>query len=342
MEAFFYASIAVCGLLVVFRTLVFVVRVYLIHHPKSLPKSAGSFTKTHGAETGSETVPTHSSQPFQPFVQANEEAKSGGVRAHSEHAPAIPRYSFWFIAAFYRSSLIAKMTIAFSAVIVTFGLLTIATVYFMLASSLRSHISERARITAFAISQRVPTFFSKKNIAGLRAFLHNYVGQAGIAYVLVENRAGVILAHSFAVLPEEFQRASVPQSMQEGRPRVLKVGQRAVHEVSVAVLDGKVGAVRLGIWRDDFNAEVFQAVMPLIKLILLVVGLSIILVMYLAWKLNRPIVKLVEAAKSINTGVFDSPALDVDDPTELGALSRALERLRSSIYAARNRLTSER
>jgi HAMP domain-containing protein len=338
MEAFFYASIAVCGLLVVFRTLVFVVRVYLIQHPKSLPKSAGSFTKTHGAETGSETVPTHSSQPFQPFVQANEEAKSGGVRAHSEHAPAIPRYSFWFIAAFYRSSLIAKMTIAFSAVIVTFGLLTIATVYFMLASSLRSHISERASVTAFAISQHVPAFISNKNTAGLRAFLHNYVGQAGIAYVLVENRAGVILAHSFAVLPEEFQRASVPHSMQEDRPRVLKVGQRAVHEVSVAVLDG--GAVRLGIWRDDFNAEVFQAVMPLIKLILLVVGLSIILVMYLAWKLNRPIVKLVEAAKSISVGVFDSPQLDVNDPSELGALSRALERLRSSIYAARNRLTS--
>ena len=332
MEAFFYGSIAVCALLLVFRAIIFVVRVHLMRHRERVPEPAHGFAATAGAETASEATPTR------PFIEAGQEVKGAGFRARSEH-PTKARLSFWSVPGSYRRSLTAKMTIVFTAIIALFGLLTTATVYLALAPSLRSRIIERASISAFAISQRVPAVTSKKNIAGLGSYLRNYVAESGIAYVVVENRTGVILAHSFAVLPDEFQRS--PALTQEPGPRLLELGQRAVHEVRVPAQDGKVGAVRLGIWSDHLDAEVLQTFMPLARWILLVVGLSILAAMGLAWKLNRPIVRLVEAAKSICAGVFDSPALDVDDPTEFGALSRALERLRSSIHAAMNRLTSE-
>jgi len=57
------------------------------------------------------------------------------------------------------------------------------------------------------------------------------------------------------------------------------------------------------------------------------------------WKINRPILKLIRAAKSISIGDLDTAALDTEDPTEFGELSRALERMRSSVKAAMIRLS---
>jgi methyl-accepting chemotaxis protein len=144
------------------------------------------------------------------------------------------------------------------------------------------------------------------------------------------------------VLPAEVRLESLGERLTADKPRALQLGERAVHEVAVAASDGRVGAVRLGIWRDEVNEEISRAVTPLIQLILLVVGVGVLLAIFLAWKINRPILKLVKTARSISTGDLNAPSLDVEDPTEFGELSRALERLRSSVNAALNRLNAER
>jgi HAMP domain-containing protein len=342
MEQFFYALIGLCGLLVVFRALIFAVRIYLHERQRGRPELAKGSTTSHWTGRKYEVATGQPVQAIQEPAQVDHEARYAGARARVERRAAIFGRGFRSLAGFYGNGLTGRMIITFSAIIATFGLLTIATVYFILPSSLKSFASARASATAVHISDSVPPFVFKKDIPGLRALLRNYAGQAGVAYVLVENRAGEILAHSFAKLPKEVERESPHETGREGSPPVLKVGQRAVHEVTVPVLDGRVGAVRLGIWHDHFNAEIPRTVTPLIKLILLVIGVGVILAAYLAWKINRPIVKLVKAAKSISTGDLDGPSLDVEDPTEFGELSRALERLRASVNAAMNRLNAER
>ncbi|MGH7794786.1 MAG: HAMP domain-containing protein [Candidatus Binatia bacterium] len=337
MEVVFYALIGVCALLLALRVIIFAIRVYRNERPRVRPELPVSSRATWRAENTYEAVPL---EPFQPILSAGHderEAKHSDTRAR--------RRRVWRglgSTVFYGQGLTGKMVISFSAIIATFGLLAIATVYFTLTSSLKRHASERASVTAVNIRDSVPEFVFKKDISGLRALLRNYASQKGVAYVLVENGAGKILAHSFAVLPEEVKRESLHASVPEDRPRALQVGQRAVHEVAAPVSDGRVGGVRLGIWRDEVNDEVFWTVMPLVKLILFVIGVGILLAIFLAWKINRPIRKLVKAAKSISTGDLTAPSLDVEDPTEFGELSRALERLRSSVNAAMNRLNAER
>jgi len=340
MEQFFYALIGVCGLLVVLRAVIFALRIYLNERQRGRLDLAKGSTTTDWTEREYEIAPGQPVQAIQEPAQVDREAQHAGARL--ERRAAILRRSFRSLAGFYGNGLTGRMIITFSAIIATFGLLTIATVYFTLTSSLKSYASARASLTAVNISDSVPPFVFKKDIPGLRALLRNYAGQAGVAYVLVENRAGELLAHSFAKLPKEVERESLHETGREGSPRVLKVGQRAVHEVTVPVLDGRVGAVRLGIWHDHFNGEISRTVSPLIKLILWVIGAGVIMAAYFAWKINRPIVKLVKAAKSISTGDLDAPSLDVEDPTEFGELSRALERLRASVNAAMNRLNAER
>jgi HAMP domain-containing protein len=340
MEAFFYASIGACGLLLLLRVIIFVIRAYRDERRRGPARSTGSFVPARKAENESDAV----LQPFQSILpRGDDDDKPKQPDGHARPGrAALDFYRGLVSAVFYGHGLTGRMIIAFSAIIASFGLLTIATVYFTLTASLERHALDRARVTAVNIRDTVPAFLFKKDISGLRAFLRNYAGQGGVAYVLVENSGAKVLAHSFAVLPEEVRRESLGERLTADKPRELQLGERAVHEMAVAASDGRVGAVRLGIWRDEVNEEISRAVTPLIQLILLVVGVGVLLAIFLAWKINRPILKLVKTARSISTGDLNAPSLDVEDPTEFGELSRALERLRSSVNAALNRLNAER
>jgi HAMP domain-containing protein len=340
MEVFFYASIGVCGLLLLLRVVIFIIHAYRDERPRERARLAASSAPAWKAESKYDVV----LQPFEPILpRGDDDAKAilsgSGARLRRATLDFCRGLGSTIL---HGHGLTGRMIIAFSAIIASFGLLTIATVYFTLTASLERHALDRARVTAVNIRDTVPAFLFKKDISGLRAFLGNYAGQGGVAYVLVENRAGKVLAHSFAVLPEEVRRESLQEPLTADKPRQLQLGERAVHEVAVAASDAKVGAVRLGIWRDEVNEEISRAVTPLVQLILLVVGVGVLLAIFLAWKINRPILKLVKTARSISTGDLNAPSLDVEDPSEFGELSRALERLRSSVNAAMNRLNAER
>ena len=163
-----------------------------------------------------------------------------------------------------------------------------------------------------------------------------------VAYVVVQNRAGRIFAHSFSVLPEEIQNEPALSTAQTQSLRSFRLGEGIVDELAVPVLDGQAGVVRLGLWRDEIATEIDRTVQPIVKLLLLVVGAGVLVAIYLAWRINRPILRLVRTAQRISSGDLDAPSLGTEDGSEFGELSRALERMRSSIKAALLRLNDER
>jgi methyl-accepting chemotaxis protein len=114
-----------------------------------------------------------------------------------------------------------------------------------------------------------------------------------------------------------------------------------VYEISVPILEGQIGAARVGIWEDDVNAEIGEMLAPVLKLITLVVIAGILLAVFLVRRINRPIMRLISSAERISHGDLDVPSIGTDDRSEFGELSRALERLRSSVRAAMIRLGAE-
>jgi two-component system sensor histidine kinase VicK len=216
-----------------------------------------------------------------------------------------------------------------------FGLLVVSAVYVTLTFSLRKHILERARIMALNVSDGAPGYILKNSAPGLRELLRKHANRPELAYIMVENRGGEIFSHSFAVLPDEIRGAS---SNGDPAERTLQLGGGAVHEVSVPIMDGRIGKVRVGVWRDRVDAEIHAAVIPLVKLLIAVVGCAMALAVFLAWRINRPIFRLVRTAKAISAGDLDVPSVRIEDPTEFSELSRALERMRSSVKAAMTRL----
>ena len=239
----------------------------------------------------------------------------------------------------YMQSLSGRMVTTFTCIVAMLGLVTITLVYFTVKSSLRYHAIERARVTAINVSDSAAGYILKKNAKGMRELLQKRTNRSELAYILVQNNSKKIYAHTFEVLPEELENASSEVGGQGERS--LRLGGAAVIEVSVPILEGRSGTVRIGIWQKEIDGEISRAITPLIKALSLVVIGAILMAIYLAWKINRPIVRLVRSAQKISDGDLDAPSFGTADKTEFGELARALERMRSSIKAALARLSDQ-
>jgi two-component system sensor histidine kinase VicK len=229
------------------------------------------------------------------------------------------------------------MVVTFTGIMTMLGLVTIAVVYFTVKSSLRYHAIERARVTAINVSDSAAGYILKKNAKGMRDLLQKSTNRSELAYILVQNNSKKIYAHTFDVLPEELENASSKVGGQGERS--LRLDGGPVIEVSVPILEGRSGTVRIGIWQKEIDREISRAITPLIKALFLVVIGGILMAIYLAWKINRPIARLVRSAQKISNGDLDAPSFGTADKTEFGELARALERMRSSIKAALARLS---
>lgn len=327
IKLFFYATLGVCGLLIVIRILVFLISLARKEDGWRQKESLGPSMRGRDKLTPA--------APRVPDLRA-------GLRAGRDNWEAKPPRQnlpgrFVSPTVFSGHGLTGRMIAAFAAIVATFGLLAISTVYIAFTSALQSHAAQRARVTALALSDQVPAYVFENNISGLREFLRQHASRPGVAYALVENRAGEILTHSFTGLSAEV-KSQPPLVDGSQKWRVLDIDQGAVYEVTVQILEGQLGVLRLGIWRDGVDAEIFRTVLPIVKLIALTIGFGILLTIFLAWKINRPILRLVRAARLISSGDLDTPAPGVEDTTEFGELSRAFERMRSSIKAAMTRL----
>ena len=232
-----------------------------------------------------------------------------------------------------------KMLLAFTGTAALFGFCTLTVVYFSLTSSLREHQLQRATVLAVNVSDAAAGFVVARKTADLDALVRKSAGTAATAYIIVEDRQGAVAAHSVATLPDELQPLLDRQPPRQTQRRTLTFGGRTVYETAVPLLDGQAGAVRVGLWAEEVDAEIRRAITPVIFSILAVIAGGVICSIYLVWQINRPIVKLVRIASHISRGELDIPLSGTHDPGEFGELSRSLERMRSSVKAAMTRLT---
>ena len=91
--------------------------------------------------------------------------------------------------------------------------------------------------------------------------------------------------------------------------------------------------------------EVFSAVDEADRYALVTVGITIAVVLVLAFvlagRLTRPIVSLTSAADSMSRGVFDETIAETDRNDEIGALARSIERMGMSIKVAVHRMRTQ-
>jgi HAMP domain-containing protein len=340
LDLIFYAVLGACGGLLVLRAVVSAVRIARIER---LARSQATnddhiSTSARPSKPAAEALgPARSLEiraPAAPVGVVTERSLSGAPRSDATHWLS----TRWLRLVPYGLGLTGKMIFTITAIIAAFGSLMLVLVYFTVASSLTKQSIQRARLIALNVSDSLPAYLFKKDAARLREFLRKYASRPGMAYIVVEGRKGEIVSHSFAALPPQVQNIVPSDHAQSAGQRLFRLGDAMVHEVSVPVLEGPIGAVRVGIWKGQIDDEISKTLIPIVKFIALVFCGGILMASFLTWRITRPIVRLVRTARRVSEGELDVPSLSVDDIDEFGELSRSFERMRSSVKAAMTRL----
>jgi HAMP domain-containing protein len=332
-ESLFYGVLGTCGVVLALRAVISIMRVLREERLLKARRSAVG-------------ISSPLSRKATPSLPTSAPLESGELDAQKKTG-ILKSSGFWFELPsglrqwlrLYIHGITGKLSFIFVGIIGVFGLVTVAVIYFNLSFSLSRQVIQTARITALNVGLDAPGYLSKNNATGLRALLRRHANTAELDYIVVEDRAGKIFAHSFDVIPRAVRGSSSSGAHAIESQSTVRLGDRVAYEISVPISEGRDGAVRVGIWREQVDAKISETVIPLINLVVLVLSGGALMAIFLVWQITRPIRRLVAAAKAISSGDLDTPSPQVEDSNEFGELSRAIERMRSSVKAAMVRLS---
>ena len=293
IQAVFYGVVVVCALLVALQALVSLLHARREERALALREGSSSEVPRPMEFSAPAAAPRHLAPVPAPVHTAPVSVAS---------APSGPRLNFH-----YQMGVTAKMVLALCGTVLGFGLVVVALVYFTLGAPLRRHVMQRLEVIAMNASDAAAPYLSKKDSRALQARVQKQADRPELAYVIVENQGKQIVAHSLAALPDELRRSPNGPTASQAQ-RTLTFNDALVDELTMPVLDGRRGRVRVGVWRASIDAEVRQTLLQMVQVMGVVVIAGIAAAIFVVHRITRPIMKLVAAAKAISSGELETPA----------------------------------
>ena len=232
-----------------------------------------------------------------------------------------------------------KIGTAFSGIILLLGCLVLTIVYYLTSSALRKQVDFRASAIATNLSDAAAGHVSRRNTLELDSLTAKYGRLEGVAYAYVQDGKGEVIASSVQPFPAELKEANATDAQARTvGSRDVDLRGRAVYETRAPVLDGQLGAVRVGLWADTVQQDVRNTLFPIVALIVLCLIIGVVVSMVIASTTIKPIIELAAVADDISRGRLDTP-VSVRSTDEVGELALSLERMRASLKAAMARLS---
>jgi len=230
-----------------------------------------------------------------------------------------------------------KIAKTFAGTTLFIGLVIIGAVYYVMADAVQRQVNQRGLTIATNLSDSAVTYVLAKNAGALNKVLLKYAQLPEVAYAFIENRQGEVAGSSLKELPSELVPLLGGHDLRNLRRAPATLAGKNLRDTRVPLLNGEIGAVHVGIWQSAVDREVNQALIPITGLLVMILILAVMLAMWIARRVSRPILSLAQNADQISRGDLDLPVA-VTSNDELGELSRSIERLRASLKAAIRRL----
>jgi len=240
-----------------------------------------------------------------------------------------------------RIGLMWKIVGTLAGVIVLFGLLVLGVVHHLTGKALRTQLDKRAFAMVTTLSDAAGGHVIVRNPLELHALVTKYALLDGVAYAIIRDGKGEIMAQSLAVLPAELKETFSLDGRRQAQQRELTLRGKAVYETRVPILGGQAGTAHVGIWGDGVEEEIRSALLPLAGIILALLVAGVALSALLARAIIRPILRLTQIADKISKGDLETP-IGVETRDEIGDLALSVGRMRASLKAAMVRLNQNR
>jgi HAMP domain-containing protein len=238
-----------------------------------------------------------------------------------------------------KMSLKWKIGAACGGTVLAMGVLVLAIVYYLTEAALRKQVDFRSSAMATNLSDAAAAYISRRSVLELDALVAKYGRLDGVAYALIQDGKGQIIASSLQPFPAELKSPANENSQERtSTSRALSIRGRPVHETRAPVLEGQLGTVRVGLWDDTIQQDVRRTLLPIVVVTALGLAVAAVLAVVIAGSVIKPIIELSTAADAMSRGQLDVPiAVRSDD--EIGELARSIERMRASLKAAITRLS---
>jgi HAMP domain-containing protein len=221
--------------------------------------------------------------------------------------------------------------------VMLFGILVVGVVNYQMTRVLRTQMDQRALDIATNLGDSAAANVMQGGVLELSALVRKYSLLPGVAYTLIRNGKGEVIANSLGTLPAQLRESWARDSQGQSHQREFQLRERTVYETSSPILQGRVGTVSVGIWADIVEEEIRRAIYPLIGLIGLALAASLIFSILVTQGITRRVLRLKDIADKVSMGDLESP-VRIESNDEIGDLAHSLERMRASLKAAMVRL----
>ncbi|MGZ8495420.1 MAG: HAMP domain-containing protein [Candidatus Binatia bacterium] len=217
------------------------------------------------------------------------------------------------------------------------GLIIPGIIYHFLGRILRERFEQQASVVAINLADSAAGYVVSRDVLQLRTLVAKYGRLDGVAYALIQDREGNVLANSLGVMPPGLHEDFPYAQQREVIRRTLTLQEKIVYESRGPILEGQLGSVRLGIWADTVQSGIYQGFLLLLVPIALVLIAAAAVAVLMAGRLIKRLRRLMEIAGRMSTGDLDTP-VRAESQDEFGELTHSLERMRASLKAAMMRL----
>jgi HAMP domain-containing protein len=232
-----------------------------------------------------------------------------------------------------------KIGAAAGGTVLVMGVLVLGIVYFLTESALRKQVDFRSTAIATNLSDAAAPYITRRSVLELDALVAKYGRLEGVAYAIIQDGKGEIIASSLQPFPAELKNALNDRTQERAATsRELTIRDRPVYESRAPVLEGQLGAVRVGLWDDTIQQDLRRTLLPIILITAIGLAVAAILAVVIASSVIKPIIELAAAADAMSRGQLDLP-IAVRTEDEIGELARSIERMRASLKAAITRLS---
>ena len=235
-----------------------------------------------------------------------------------------------------RASLRNKITTAIVLVILFLGLTVIFAINQILPKALKDEAKKRGLLMARNLAGYSSKPFLSKDLAELKRLVNEEKALSDdIAFVLIANRLGSVLAHTFESqeqIPPQMMRPHEKLSPQGGRVQLLDTPEGMIYEISAPILSHglAVGVVKIGLKRKNILRVINNVLGIAAVVTLLTIILSIFIGSGLAGLIVRPVNRLRLATEKMTGGNLDV-RVDIKTGDEIQELATSFNEMAAKL-----------
>lgn len=223
------------------------------------------------------------------------------------------------------------------------GFILIIIINQSVSESLSKELIERGRTIAVNLAQYSAEQILDEDQVGLRQLITGNLNFESVEYILIHDSEDSVLADTYnGNIPRDILGIKVSNLDLNGPPQLLTLSESGSEcfDIWVPVEEGYLGYIRVGMKKDYIDESVYKANLVIISAIFGVTLFGIIVVIFLANGIIKPIIYLTKRADDISQGKLEEKVL-ITTKDEIQNLGQALERLRESVKIALDRLKKQ-